>query len=119
LIVDVAENAFSAAFRDPRFTPVGPNELDDLTVHISVLSKPEPITFANEDELLQQLRPGIDGLILRDGRNRGTFLPSVWESLPQPGEFLTHLKTKAGLPPNHWSDAIEVERYTTESFSDA
>ena len=119
LVVDVAENAFSAAFRDPRFAPVTHRELNDVSVQISVLSEPKPLTFSNEDDLLQQLRPGIDGLILRDNRHRGTFLPSVWESLPRPEEFLTHLKTKAGLAANHWSDTIEVDRYTTESFGDA
>lgn len=118
LVVDVAENAFSAAFRDPRFSPVTPPELDDLTLHISVLSKPEAIAFTNEDDLIRQLRPGIDGLILRDAGHRGTFLPSVWESLPKPGDFLTQLKAKAGLSPNYWSDAIEVDRYTTESFGE-
>lgn len=118
LVADVAENAFSAAFRDPRFSPVTPPELNDLTLHISVLSKPEAITFSSEDDLIRQLRPGIDGLILRDAHHRGTFLPSVWESLPQPVEFLTQLKAKAGLPPNHWSETIEFDRYTTESIGD-
>ena len=119
LIVDVAENAFAAAFRDPRFAPVTADEVDALTLHVSVLSTPQPLTVTGEDDLLTQLRPGVDGLILRDGRHRGTFLPSVWESLPQPRDFLTQLKIKAGLAPDQWSDAIEVARYTTESFGDA
>ena len=73
--------------------------------------------FTSEEDLIRQLRPGMDGLILKDGFNRGTFLPSVWESLPQPRDFLQHLKLKAGLPPNHWSDTIKVDRYTAESIS--
>lgn len=118
LVSDVAENAFAAAFRDPRFPPLTRQEASRLAVHISVLSPAEPMTFSSEADLLAQIRPGVDGLILRDGFARGTFLPSVWESLPQPRDFLNHLKRKAGLPTDHWSDRIRVERYTTESFGD-
>jgi len=118
LVMDVAENAFAAAFRDPRFPPLSRQESARLEVHLSVLSPPEPMTFSCEADLLAQIRPGIDGLILREGSARGTFLPSVWESLPQPQDFLNHLKRKAGLPAGHWSDRIRVERYTTESFGD-
>ena len=118
LIADVAENAFNAAFRDPRFQPVTASEFGDLEVHISVLSPPEPMVFTSEADLLRQIRPGIDGLILEDGAYRGTFLPSVWEQLPDPAQFLAHLKMKAGLPPNYWSDTLKVSRYTTESFSE-
>ncbi|MGD2082377.1 MAG: AmmeMemoRadiSam system protein A [Chromatiales bacterium] len=117
LVADVAENAFSAAFRDPRFQPVGAAEVDALEVHISVLGSPVPLEFRSEDELVAQLRPGVDGLILEDGPYRGTFLPSVWESLPHPRVFLAHLKTKAGLPAGYWSDSLRVLRYRTESFS--
>jgi len=118
LVADVAENAFAAAFRDPRFPPLTANELDDLEIHISVLSPATPLTFSSEADLLHQMRPGIDGLILEDGPHRGTFLPSVWESLPQPLEFLRHLKMKAGLPADHWSDHVRVYRYETESFGE-
>jgi AmmeMemoRadiSam system protein A len=119
LVVDVAENAFAAAFRDPRFAPLSAAEWPAVKVHISVLSEPEAMQFKDEQDLLAQIRPGEDGLILVDGPNRGTFLPSVWDSLPEPGDFLTHLKLKAGLPANHWSNRIEVSRYRTESFGDA
>ncbi len=119
LIEDVAENAFSAAFKDTRFSPVTSSELDQLEIHISVLSPPEPVSFSSEEDLLRQIRPGKDGLILQDGYFRGTFLPSVWEQLPSPEEFLAHLKIKAGLPPNYWSDSLQVSRYTTESFSES
>jgi AmmeMemoRadiSam system protein A len=118
LIADVAENAFNAAFRDPRFQPVSATEFDDLEIHISVLSPPEPLIFTSEADLLNQIHPGIDGLILEEGIYRGTFLPSVWEQLPDPVQFLAHLKLKAGLPPNYWSDTLKVYRYTTESFSE-
>ncbi len=117
LVVDVAENAFAAAFRDPRFPPLSAGEFDDLEIHISVLSPPEPMSFTSESDLLGQIRPGVDGLILEDGHAKGTFLPSVWESLPNPRDFLAHLKVKAGLPPTHWSPSVKVYRYETESFS--
>jgi AmmeMemoRadiSam system protein A len=118
LVVDVAENAFAAAFRDTRFFPLSRAEWPEVDVHISVLSEPRPLSFTDEADLLAQLHPGEDGLILTDGPNRGTFLPSVWESLPDPKDFLTHLKIKAGLAANHWSDQVKVERYRTESFGD-
>jgi len=118
LVQDVAENAFAAAFRDPRFPRLEPWELDGLTLDISVLSIPEPMRFRDEQDLLRQLRPGVDGLILADGAARGTFLPSVWESLPTPREFLNHLKGKAGLPGGYWSPTLRVSRYHTESFGD-
>ena len=117
LVADVADNAFSAAFKDPRFPALRAAELAGLHIHISVLSPAEPMQFHSEADLLRQLRPGVDGLILEDGWARGTFLPSVWESLPEPREFLTHLKRKAGLPMSHWSDRLRIYRYTTESFS--
>ena len=119
LIQDVADNAFSAAFRDPRFPPLGRDEWADVDIHLSLLTRPEPMRFDDESDLIAQIRPGEDGLILQDGPNRGTFLPSVWESLPDPVQFLTHLKHKAGLAANHWSDRVEVYRYHTESFGES
>ena len=116
LVLDVADNAYGAAFRDPRFEPLQAWELDDLTLYISVLSAPEPMHFSDEEDLLRQLRPGVDGLILSDGGARGTFLPAVWESLPQPRQFLTELKRKAGLSGSHWSGTLRVSRYYTEAF---
>lgn len=114
LIEDVAENAFSAAFKDPRFPPVNASELNDLEVHISILSPAVPMTFSSEADLIQQLVPNKDGLILQDGARRGTFLPSVWAQLPDPVQFLRHLKQKAGLPPDYWSDTVKIQRYYTE-----
>ena len=117
LVEDVAHNAFAAAFRDPRFLPLSAAELQDLEIAISVLGPPEALAYSSEQELLGMLRPGIDGLVLQDGRNRGTFLPAVWASLPQPADFLDHLKQKAGLPASYWSDTLEIQRYTTVSFA--
>jgi AmmeMemoRadiSam system protein A len=116
LILDVAENAFAAAFKDPRFAPLEESEMDGLDIHISILTLPQPLLFSSEQDLLSRLRPGIDGLILEDGAHRGTFLPSVWNSLADPESFLRHLKLKAGLPENYWSDTVTIQRYETESF---
>lgn len=114
LAEDVAANAYSAAFKDPRFPPLEAKELNELDIHISILTPPEPILFTSEQDLLAKLEPGIDGLIIEEGYRRGTFLPSVWESLPNPGQFLKHLKQKAGLSPDYWSGTIRVYRYRTE-----
>ena len=116
LLRDVAENAWLAAFRDPRFPPLSTDEFARLDLSVSILSPAESLAFASEAELLDKIRPGIDGLILRDGARQGTFLPSVWRSLPDPADFLRHLKLKAGLPPDYWSDTIEIDRYTTQSI---
>lgn len=116
LVEDVAEMAHAAACRDPRFDPLTGAEFERIDLHISVLSRPEPLVFGSEEELLGLIRPGIDGLILSERHTRGTFLPSVWEQLPAPREFLAELKRKAGLGPGYWSDEIRVDRYTAESI---
>lgn len=115
LIADVVSNAWSAAFRDPRFPALTHAEFRLLDVHISVLSEPQPLAVRSEAELLAQLRPGIDGLVLEEGYHRGTFLPAVWEQLAEPREFVRHLKRKAGLPADYWSPALRVSRYTVVS----
>lgn len=116
LVLDVNQNAFAAAFRDPRFPAVSSSEFEHLEIHISVLSPPEPMRVASEEDLLQQLRPGIDGLIIASRGRRATFLPSVWSQLAEPQQFLLHLKHKAGLPSDYWSEDMEAWRYTTLSF---
>jgi uncharacterized protein len=116
LVVDVAHNAFGAAFQDPRFPPLTRPEFPPLDIHLSVLTPPEPMRFDSEADLLRQIRPGIDGLVIEDLGRRGTFLPAVWAQLPTPAEFFEHLRYKAGLPPGYWSNTLLVSRYTTESF---
>lgn len=116
LINDIVEHAYSAAFQDPRFPALQNNEYDQLDVEISVLGKPETMTIENEEDLLQQIRPNVDGLVLEFGYNRGTFLPSVWEQLPEKKEFLNHLKLKAGLSQQWWDNAVKISRYETFSF---
>ena len=113
---DVAEHAFAAAFQDPRFPPLRAEEYPALDIHISVLQAPEPIPCHTEAELLEQLQPGKDGLILEDGPRRATFLPSVWESLPDKHDFVQQLKLKAGIPLDHWSPGMRCMRYGVEEF---
>jgi len=111
LIEDVAENACAAAFRDPRFSPVRPDELGRLDIHISILSPMEDLAVASRQELESKLRPGRDGLVLDDGYHRSTFLPSVWDSLPDPHSFVQHLLLKGGFPTDTWPPTMRVSRY--------
>lgn len=108
---DVTENAYRAAFHDPRFAPLSVEEADGLNVHISVLSAAKPMTFSGEADLLAQLEPGRDGLIIGDLGRRALFLPSVWAQLPDKRQFLSHLRAKAGLAADHWSDTFEASRF--------
>ena len=117
LVSSVADNAYAAAFRDPRFPVLTLPELAGLTIHISVLGILQAVACDSEADLLRQLQAGIDGWVIQERDFRGTFLPSVWETLPDPRLFLEHLKQKAGLATDYWSDTIEVWRYSTESFS--
>ncbi|QDU39785.1 hypothetical protein Mal4_41320 [Maioricimonas rarisocia] len=116
LVVSVARNAHASAFYDERFSPVAIDELDELHVHVSVLSPPEPILFLDEVNLLAQVRPGVDGLILSAEGHQGVFLPSVWDRLPEVELFWRHLKHKAQLPEDYWSASVRVERFSTESI---
>lgn len=117
LIEDVAHNAYAAAFRDPRFEPVTWGEFLELQIEISVLSPLQPLRFENEAGLLEQLRPGVDGVVFEAGQYRATFLPKVWENLPAKQMFLGELKNKAGLKSDFWSKDVNVQRYTTFTFS--
>jgi len=116
LCEDVARNAYSAAFMDPRFPPLSRAELQDLELHISVLSQLERLKVDTREELLEVLRPGVDGLLLEDPPHRSTFLPQVWASLPHPEEFVSELFRKGGLSPDHWSGTLRAHRYTVEEF---
>ena len=113
---DVARNARAAAYRDPRFPPVSGEEIPRLQVEVSVLSPREPLPATSERDAIAQLRPGVDGVCLDYGDMRSTFLPQVWESLPEPGEFLGELKRKAGLPRDFWHPQLRLSRYTVDKY---
>jgi AmmeMemoRadiSam system protein A len=113
---DVTQNARAAAFRDPRFPPLAADELPAVRIEVSVLTAPQPFPFSSEADALRRLRPGIDGVILQHGRRRATFLPQVWEQLPEPHEFLAHLKLKAGLPADFRADDMRLAVYQVEKF---
>lgn len=119
LAEDVRHNAHAAAFADGRFLPLAAPELDGLQIEVSVLSQSEPLAFHSEADALRQLRPGVDGLVLRWRDHRSTFLPQVWEELPDREDFLNHLKRKAGLPEDFWSDKLRLRRYTVTSWKDS
>jgi len=119
LAVDVRANAVAAAFRDPRFPPLAAVEYARTSVEVSLLSPHEPIAFDDEAHLLRQLRPGLDGVVLHSGHRRATFLPQVWESLPDPREFVTALRQKAGVPASTRTTALGVARYTVVKWTES
>jgi AmmeMemoRadiSam system protein A len=116
LIDDVRYNAVASAFRDPRFEPLSKEEFANVFIDVSLLSKPEILRFNSEQNALEQLNPGIDGVILEYGHQRATYLPQVWAQLPDPQVFIANLKNKAGLPEDFWSDDIRVSRYTVQKW---
>ncbi len=116
LVADLRANSFAAAFSDPRFPPLTGPELDRTRLEVSVLSEPEPLPAASEADALARLRPNVDGVVLCCRGRQGTFLPQVWDQLPDPGDFLAHLKVKAGLPPGFWADDVTLARYTVTAW---
>ena len=119
LLADVKANALAAAFRDPRFEPLQPAELDITEVEVSLLSAIQPIAFTGEADALAALRPGIDGVVLEYRHYRSTFLPQVWEQLPEPGLFLAQLKRKAGLPADFWAEDIRLSCYSVSKWRES
>ncbi len=119
LAEDVARSAFKAAFQDPRFNPVREPELEVISLEVSVLSPLEPMTIADELDLLDQLVPGTDGLVVVAEGRRATFLPKVWEQLPEPRAFLNALKKKCGVAEDYWSKHIEFQRYRTTTYAES
>ncbi|MBE0682336.1 MAG: AmmeMemoRadiSam system protein A [Anaerolineales bacterium] len=114
---DVREHAVAASLRDPRFPPVGESELSRIRLEVSRLTAPHPLEYSSGDDLLKKLRPHVDGVILKDGFRRATFLPQVWEKIPDPAEFLDHLCQKMGARPGLWRDAkLVVQTYQVEEF---
>jgi hypothetical protein len=117
LAEDVRDHAVAAALDDYRFPPVRPVELESIAIEISYLTSPKPLIYSEPPELPRLLRPGIDGVVLRDGFRRATFLPQVWQKLPDPEDFLSHLCQKMGAPPNLWKQKVlQVETYQVDEF---
>jgi AmmeMemoRadiSam system protein A len=118
LAADVREHAIAAALRDPRFPPVREEELSDIRIEVSRLTHPIPVEYKDANDLLSKLRPYVDGVILRDASyRRATFLPQVWEKIPNPAKFLDNLCYKMGLEPDLWCRKhFEVFTYQVEEF---
>ncbi|MHB0974535.1 MAG: AmmeMemoRadiSam system protein B [Thiobacillus sp.] len=116
--IDVRENAVAAAFRDPRFMPLSRAEFAAVRVEVSLLSPAEPLEARDESAALAALRPGVDGVVFEYGHYRSTFLPQVWEQLPEPATFLAHLKRKAGLPADFWAEQVRLSRYTVSKWKE-
>ena len=119
LAEDVREHALAAALDDPRFPPVAQAELNRIKLEVSRLTAPQPLEYSSSDELLKRLRPHVDGVILKDGYRRATFLPQVWEKLPDPADFLNHLCQKMGVGLDSWrTRKLQVLIYQVEEFSE-
>ncbi len=119
LLDGVKANAINAAFRDPRFRPLSGKEWEKVKIEISILTDPKPLDYSNRKDLLEKMRQGTDGVILKKGYNQSTFLPQVWEQLPDKKEFLTHLCLKAGLDGNEWEkEKLEVLTYQVQAFEE-
>ena len=119
LLEELRRNALNAAFCDPRFPPLTAREWQDIHIEVSILTTPRPLVFRSADDLLDKLRPGVDGVILRKGGCQATFLPQVWEQLPDKKDFLTQLCYKAGLEGEAWCGAgLEVSTYQVEAFEE-
>jgi AmmeMemoRadiSam system protein A len=119
LIDGVKVNAINAAFRDPRFRPLSKNEFEKIKVEISVLTSPKALSYSDANDLLTKLRPGIDGVIIKKGYHQATFLPQVWEQLPDKMSFLTHLCLKAGLDGDTWkNEKLDVSVYQVQAFEE-
>jgi AmmeMemoRadiSam system protein A len=119
LLEGIRVNAINAAFRDPRFRPLSRKEWERVKIEISILTEPKPLPYTGAEDLLGKLRPGIDGVILKKGMHQATFLPQVWEQIPDKNEFLTHLCLKAGLDMDAWKkEKLEVSTYQVQAFEE-
>ena len=119
LLADVKANAVAAALHDPRFAALTLGELERTDIEVSLLSAPEPLPFDSEAQALAQLRPGIDGVVFEFQGHRSTFLPQVWEQLPDAKAFMAQLKCKAGLTPGFWHPAVRLSRYTVDKWKES
>jgi AmmeMemoRadiSam system protein A len=119
IVESVKRNAINAAFHDYRFDPLTPTELDDVEIELSILTEPEVLKYEDPADLISKLKPGEDGVIIRFGASRATFLPQVWKQLPDPQDFLNHLCLKAGLAADAWQTSkLEVLIYQVQYFEE-
>ena len=118
LLDDIKHNAIAAAFKDTRFSPLTSDEFDETEIEVSLLSPIQELDFSNEQEALVQLQPGVDGVVFEYAHYRSTFLPQVWEQLPDVDVFMAHLKHKAGLTPDFWADQVKLSRYTVSKWKE-
>ncbi len=119
LVESVQQNAIQAAFNDHRFSPLREDEFDQVKIDISLLNKPQPLNYSGAEDLIARLRPGIDGVIVQQGMAKATFLPQVWQQLPDPRQFLEHLCLKAGLVANAWQGGnVRIETYQVQCFAE-
>ena len=118
LLTDVKANALAAAFQDPRFSPLVAGELEHTEIEVSLLSSMQAMNFSSQADALAQLRPGVDGVLFEYSHFRATFLPQVWEQLPDASAFMAHLKRKAGLPPDFWAPGVQMQRYTVSKWKE-
>ncbi len=119
LLEGIRVNAINAAFRDPRFRPLSRKEWERVKIEISILTEPKTLPYSDAENLLEKLRPDIDGVIIKKGFHQATFLPQVWEQLPDKKEFLTHLCLKAGLEMDAWrKEKLEVSTYQVQAFEE-
>ncbi len=115
----VKVNALNAAFRDPRFSPLSKKEWEKVEVEVSILTEPKPLAYSDGGDLLNKLRSGVDGVIIKKGFHQATFLPQVWEQLPDKNQFLAHLCMKAGLDSDAWrKEKLEVSLYQVQAFEE-
>jgi len=119
LLEDIIHNANAAAFHDSRFPPLSRDELDITEIEISLLSAMQPLQFSTEQEALAQLCPGTDGVLFESGPYRSTFLPQVWQQLPDTTDFIAQLKSKAGLASDFWADNVKLYRYTVDKWKES
>ena len=119
LLEGIRENAINAAFKDPRFNPLSKGEWEDIKIEISILTDPAILKYSDADDLLKKIRPNVDGVIIRKGYYQATFLPQVWEQLPDKKEFFTHLCLKAGMNGDEWKNGkLEVYTYQVQAFEE-
>lgn len=116
---EVRRNAIKAAFDDPRFRTLNADELERVHIEVSILTPPQNLNYRDADDLLQKLRPGIDGVILKKGPAGATFLPQVWDQLAKPEDFLAQLCLKAGLSEKTWqTGSLKIKTYQVQPFSE-